>query len=171
MVLAQAYVELQRRDTGAKFYVPPSYYELLKFLELWAVVVPSKNLQYHPLKKEKLSALHSKIDIYNLNCCKIEELVDVDRVKVLFDQDLTCSSEIAYIEGQLNNLSSEAPKLKVKKWEILREAEWIRKILIEVESKLKSSLDSKKTKVEQDLEKEKDHLKNLIGSVISFNNL
>jgi len=27
MDLAQAYVDLQRRDTGAKFYIPPSYYE------------------------------------------------------------------------------------------------------------------------------------------------
>ena len=27
MDLAQAHANLQRRDTGAKFYVPPSYYE------------------------------------------------------------------------------------------------------------------------------------------------
>jgi len=27
MDLAQAYVDLQRRDTGAKFYISPSYYE------------------------------------------------------------------------------------------------------------------------------------------------
>jgi len=45
---------------------------------------------------------------------KIEELVDIGRVKALSDQDLTCFSEITHIEGQLNNLPSEASKLKVK---------------------------------------------------------
>ncbi|KAJ8426979.1 hypothetical protein Cgig2_033927 [Carnegiea gigantea] len=45
------------------------------------------------------------------------------------------------------------------------------KSLIEAESKLKSSLDLKKREAEQDLEKGKDHLKILIGSVISFNNV
>jgi len=44
--------------------------------------------------------------------------VDVDRFKALFDQDLTCSSEIAHIEGQLNNMSSETSKLKVKEQKI-----------------------------------------------------
>ena len=109
MDLAQAHTDLQRRDTGAKFYVPPSYYEgvcswdycswwtkistpylsqsvekvhqttmnkneflreavyifityalpvslfleLLKFQELRAIAVLRRNLQYHPLKKEK----------------------------------------------------------------------------------------------------------------------
>ena len=80
----------------------------------------------------KLSAieicwLSSKIEeIFGVveTAAKIKELVDIDRVKVLSDQDLTCCSKIAYIEGQLNNLSSEAPKLKVKKREILREVEW-----------------------------------------------
>ena len=57
---------------------------------------------------------------------KIEELVDVDRVKALSDQDLTCS-KIAHIAGQLNNLPSEASKLKVKEQDILREEEWIAK--------------------------------------------
>ena len=55
----------------------------------------------------------------------------------------------------------------------------------EVERMLKSSLDLRKQEVEQvkadlieaglsklqDLEKEKEHLKNLIGNVISFNNV
>ena len=45
---------------------------------------------------------------------KIEDLVDIDRVKALSDQDLTCSSKITHIEDQLNNLSSEASNLKVK---------------------------------------------------------
>jgi len=57
--------------------------------------------------------------------------------------------------------------------------------LIEAESKLKFSLDLKRKEAEQvkadligagfsklqDLEKAKDHLKDLIGSVISFNNV
>ncbi|KAJ8427556.1 LOW QUALITY PROTEIN: hypothetical protein Cgig2_003119 [Carnegiea gigantea] len=51
---------------------------------------------------------------------KIEELMDVDLVKALSDQDLTCSSEIAHIEGQVNNLSSETSKLKAKVHEIMK---------------------------------------------------
>ena len=129
------------------------------------------------------------------NAAKIEEFVDVDRVQALSDQSLICSSEIAHIEGELNNLSGETAKLKVKEQEILREEERIRKMredlnaqrqnLIEVENMLKSSLDSKKQEDEQvkadlieagfsklqDLEKEKERLKNLIGVVISFNNV
>ncbi|KAJ8426819.1 hypothetical protein Cgig2_022600 [Carnegiea gigantea] len=88
---------------------------------------------------QSLSALRSIIDIYNLSTIEIcwlsskikeifgiEDLVDIDRVKALSDQDLTCSSEITHIEDQLNNLSNEASKLKVKEQEILREEEWIR---------------------------------------------
>ncbi|KAJ8447931.1 hypothetical protein Cgig2_012066 [Carnegiea gigantea] len=168
-LMDQAYAELQRRDTMAKFYVPPSYYE-------GETVVPRRNLWYHPLKKEKPSALRSMIDIFNLStieicwlsskieeifgivetAAKMKELVDVNRVKALSDQDLTCSSKIAYIEGQINNLSSEASKFKKKK------AEQVKVDLVEAGfSKL------------QDLEKEKekDRLKNLIGFVISFNNV
>ncbi|KAJ8435461.1 LOW QUALITY PROTEIN: hypothetical protein Cgig2_021094 [Carnegiea gigantea] len=139
MDLAQAHADLERRDTGAKFYVPPSYYKG----EIFSVVEPA---------------------------AKIEELVDIDQVKALPDQDLTCSSEIAHIE---------ASKLQVKEQEVLREEERICKIredltiqhLIKAESKLKSSPDLKKREAEQDLEKEKDHMKILIGSVISFNNV
>ncbi|KAJ8439084.1 hypothetical protein Cgig2_009227 [Carnegiea gigantea] len=162
MELAQAYADLQRRDMGAKFYVPPSYYEGIE--EIFGVVETT---------------------------AKIEELVDVDRVKALSDQDPTYSSKIPYIEGQLNNLSSDTSKLK----EILREEEGLHKMrknltiqqrsLIEAESKLKFSLYSKKREVEQVkedmikagfsklryLEKERDSLKNLISFVISFNNV
>ena len=123
---------------------------------------------------ESLSAICSIINICKLNtikicwlsskieeifgivkaAVKIEELVDVSRVKDLSDQDLTCSYEIAHFEDQLNNLSSKATKLKVKEQEVLKEEEWICKMredltiqqqsLIEVESKLKSSLYLKK---------------------------
>ncbi|KAJ8432610.1 hypothetical protein Cgig2_032891 [Carnegiea gigantea] len=154
---------------------------------------------------QSLSALGSMIDVYNLNTIeicwlssKIEEIFGVaesavkikDLVKALFDQDLTCSYEITHIEDQLNNLSSEASKLK----EIFREEKRIRKmredlniqqqVLLEAKGKLKSSLDLKKREAEQvkadlaevgfsklqDLEKEKNHLKSLIGSVICFKN-
>ena len=78
---------------------------------------------------------------------------------------------------------------------VLREEEWILKMqedltiqqqgLIEAESNLKSSLDLKKKEKEpvkadlaeagfsklQNLEKDKRHLKCLIGSIISFNNI
>ena len=86
-------------------------------------------------------------------------MVDVDRVKALSNQDLTCSSEISHIEGKFNNMSSNASRLKVKEQEILREEERIRKMredltiqqqsLIEEESKLKSFVYSKKREVEQ----------------------
>ena len=119
---------------------------------------------------QSLNALRSMIDIYKLStieicwlsskveeifgiveaAAKIEELVDVDRVKALSDQDLTCSSEIVRIVGELNSLSNEATKLKVKEQEILREEERIRKMredltaqqqnLNEAERMLKSSL-------------------------------
>ncbi|KAJ8438651.1 hypothetical protein Cgig2_016397 [Carnegiea gigantea] len=72
----------------------------------------------------EICRLSSKIkEIFGIveTAIKIEELVDVDRVKALFDQYLTCSSEIAHIEDQLNNLSSKASKLKVKEQEVLRE--------------------------------------------------
>ena len=49
-------------------------------------------------------------------------------MKPLSDQDLTCSSEIVHIEGELSNLCNEAAKLKVKEQEILREEERIRKM-------------------------------------------
>jgi len=83
MDLAQACANLQRRDIVAKFYIPPSYYEGVspKIDEIFGIVKTG---------------------------VKIEELVDVDWVKVLSDQDLTCSSEVAHIKDQLNNLSSKA---------------------------------------------------------------
>ncbi|KAJ8424738.1 hypothetical protein Cgig2_027771 [Carnegiea gigantea] len=97
---------------------------------------------------QSLSALHSMIDIYKLSTIeicwlssrideifgvvettmKIKELVDVNWIKALSDQDLTCSSEITYIEDQLDNLSNKASKLKVKEQEILREEERISKM-------------------------------------------
>jgi len=113
---------------------------------------------------------------------KIEDFVDIDWVKALSDQDLTCSSEVTHIEDQLNNLSSKASKLKVNEQDVLREEERIRKmqedfntqqqVLLEAKGKLKSSLDLKKKEEEQmkvdlaeawfsklqDLEKEKNHL-------------
>ncbi|KAJ8433481.1 LOW QUALITY PROTEIN: hypothetical protein Cgig2_004419 [Carnegiea gigantea] len=147
---------------------------------------------------QSLSALHSMIDIYKLSAIeicwlssKMEEIfeiaesvtqiqksVDIDWVNTLSDQDLTCSSEIVHIKGQLDNLSNESSKLRLKEQEILKEEKRISKMqknltrsLIEAEGKLKSSLDLKKKKTEQDVEKEKDHLKNLISSVIFFNNV
>ncbi|KAJ8424535.1 hypothetical protein Cgig2_025752 [Carnegiea gigantea] len=89
MDLAQACANLQRRYIVAKFYIPPSYYEGVssKVEEIFSVVKTA---------------------------VKIEELVDVDWVKALSEQDLTCSSEIAHIKDQLNNLSGKASKLKVK---------------------------------------------------------
>ncbi|KAJ8428043.1 hypothetical protein Cgig2_007620 [Carnegiea gigantea] len=115
---------------------------------------------------QSLSALRSMIDIYKLStieiywfsskieeifsivetAVKIKDLVYVDRVK-------TCSSKITHIEDQLNNLSSKASKLKVKEQEV------------------KADLVEAGFSKVQDLEKEKNHLKSLIDSIISFNNV
>ncbi|KAJ8433130.1 hypothetical protein Cgig2_004868 [Carnegiea gigantea] len=211
MNLAQAHADLRRWDIGAKFYVPPSYYEgedwvresIFKGIEVVIDIIFNHGSARELLASrvrvfQSLSALRSMIDIYNLSTIeicwlsskieeifgvvetvvKIEDLVDIDRVKALSDQDLTGSSEITHIEDQLNNLSSEASKLKVKEQEVLREDK-------RIQGKLKSSLDLKKKKAKQvkvdlaeagfsklqDLEKEKNHLKSLIGSVISFKNV
>jgi len=76
-----------------------------------------------------LAFLQDRGDIWHVETAiKIEELVDVDRVKALSNQDVTCSSEIAHIEDQLNNLSSKASKLKVEEQEVLREEKRIRKM-------------------------------------------
>ncbi|KAJ8422982.1 hypothetical protein Cgig2_025007 [Carnegiea gigantea] len=97
---------------------------------------------------QSLSALHSMIDRYKLKifgvveaASKIEELLDVDWIKALSNQDLTCFSEIAHIEGDFEG------------------GGWIHKIqedltiqqqsLLKVESKLKSSLYSKRREAEQ----------------------
>ncbi|KAJ8430319.1 hypothetical protein Cgig2_028775 [Carnegiea gigantea] len=94
---------------------------------------------------QSLSVLRFIIDIYKLSAIeicwpsskveeifgivetgvKIEELVDVDRVKALSNQDHTCSSEIAHTEGHLNNLSSKASKLKVKGGRVLLNREQV----------------------------------------------
>ncbi|KAJ8438299.1 hypothetical protein Cgig2_015042 [Carnegiea gigantea] len=201
MDLAQAHADLQMWDTGAKFCVPPSYYEGL--------------LASRVRVFQSLSALYSMIDIYNLStieicwhsskieeifgivetAVKIEDLVDIDWVKALSDHNLTCSSEITHIEDQ-----SIICLIKVKEEEVLREEERIRKmwedlniqqqVLLKAEGELKSSLDLKKKEAEQvkaeymkadlaevgfsklqDLEKEKNHVKSLNGSVIFFRNV
>ena len=124
---------------------------------------------------------------------KIEEMVDIDRLNVLSSKDSTYSSEIAQLESKLKELSTEALKLECTKKEILREQECIhqmRKDLLNTKQKLVTaagdltvSLDLKKKEKEQlqkelantgfaklhDLEKEKDQLKNLIDSIVSFN--
>ncbi|KAJ8434538.1 hypothetical protein Cgig2_004304 [Carnegiea gigantea] len=208
MDLAQAHTDLQSIPTSlaSLFYNLKEDWvreSILKGVEVIIDIISNHGSARELLASkarvfQSLSALYSMIDIYNLGtieicwlsskiqeifgvaetAVKIEDLVDIDRVKALSNQDLTCSSEITRIEDQLNNLSSEALKLKVKEQEILREEE-------RIQGKLKSSLDLKKREAEQvkadlaeagfsklqDLEKEKNHLKSLIGSVISFKNI
>jgi len=155
-------------------------------------------ISIYKLSTMEIFGLSSKIEeIFDVveSVVHIEESVNVDRVKTLSNRDLIEYSEIVHIEGQLNSLSCEASKLKHKELEILKEEEQIRKMredliiqqqsLFEAEGKLKSSLDLKKKEAEQvkedligagfsklhDLEKAKDYLKDLIGSIISFNNV
>jgi len=97
---------------------------------------------------QSLTALHSLIDVYKLSTIEIcwlsskieaifgiaesiahiEESVDIDRVNILSAQDLSCSSEIAHIEDQLNGLTNEASKLRLREQEISKEEERIRKM-------------------------------------------
>ncbi|KAJ8428927.1 hypothetical protein Cgig2_001018 [Carnegiea gigantea] len=109
--LVQPHAELQRRETEAKFYVPPSYHEGLfsKTKEIFGVVETA---------------------------AKIEKSLDVDQVKVLSDQDLTCSSEIPHIEGARDSKGGGADSQNVREFDN-----------------------------PVDLEKAKDRLKNLIGFV------
>jgi len=82
----------------------------------------------YKLSRIEICWLSSKIDeIFNVvkTAIKIEELVDVDQFKAFSDRNLTCSSEIAHIEGQLHGLSNEALEPKVKEQEIFREQERI----------------------------------------------
>ncbi|KAJ8435316.1 hypothetical protein Cgig2_026408 [Carnegiea gigantea] len=51
-----------------------------------------------------LSSMIEEIFGVVMTTAKIEELVNVDRVKALSCQDFNYSSQIAYIEGQLNNI-------------------------------------------------------------------
>ncbi|KAJ8432849.1 hypothetical protein Cgig2_024537 [Carnegiea gigantea] len=111
---------------------------------------------------QSLSTLRSMIDICKLNTIEIFWL----------------SSKIKEIFGVVETAAKIEELVDVKEQEVLREKEQIHKMredlsiqqqsLIEVENKLKSSLDLKKRQAEKDLEKEKDHLKILIGFVISF---
>jgi len=111
----------------------------------------------------------------------------------LSSRDPTYSSEIAQLESKLKELSAEALKLELMEKEILREEERIRKMrsnflnakqkLVITEGDLRVSLDLNKKEKERlqkeladegfaklhDLEKEKDQLKNLIDSIVSFN--
>ncbi|KAJ8420353.1 hypothetical protein Cgig2_004354 [Carnegiea gigantea] len=151
--LAQAHADLQKRDTWAKFYVPPSYYEDL--------------LANRARVSQSLSALHSMISIYKLStieicwlsskikeiygvvktAAKIKELVDVDQVKAFLG-----AGDFEGGEADLQNVRGfDHPTTK--------------------QSKLKSFLDSKNKEAKQNLEKEKDRFKNFIGFVISFNNV
>ncbi|KAJ8420265.1 hypothetical protein Cgig2_014313 [Carnegiea gigantea] len=200
MDLAQAHADLQRRDTRAKrqlYQGGPSISSSKKgkTKEDWAresilkgVEVIIDIISNHGSAREllasragvfpSLSALRSMIDIYNFSiieicwlsskieeifgvvetAVKIKDLVDIDRVKALSDQDLTYSSEITHIEDQLNNLSTKGKlksSLELKK----KEAEQVKVDLVEAGfSKL------------HDLEKEKNHLKSLIGFIIFFEN-
>ncbi|KAJ8439281.1 hypothetical protein Cgig2_016829 [Carnegiea gigantea] len=173
MDLAQAFTIFCARDTRARFRIPYNWVQesILKGIEVIIDINSNQGSARELLASrvrvfQSFSALCSMIDIYNLKIfgvvettVKIEDLVDIDRVKALSDQDLTCSSEITHIEDQLNNLYSEASKLKVKEQEVLREEEQIRKmredlniqqqVLLEAEGKLKSSLDLKKKEAEQ----------------------
>ncbi|KAJ8437261.1 hypothetical protein Cgig2_010086 [Carnegiea gigantea] len=155
MDLTQAYADLQRRDTGAWFYIAPSHYKGLYQGETFSVILDL--LASRARVSQSLSALCSMIDIYNLGTIEICWL----------------SSKIEEIFGVVEIAAKIEDLVDVDR------------VLLEAEGNLKSFLDPKKKEAEQlkadlveagfvklqDLEKEKNHLKSLIGSVISFNNV
>ncbi|KAJ8427718.1 hypothetical protein Cgig2_022192 [Carnegiea gigantea] len=188
MELAQARADLQRRDTGSKFYVPPSYYEGVCswdycswwIKELWVKVVPKRNFRYRGPKKEKprdllasrarvsqsLSALRSMIDIYKLSIieicwlsCKIKEIFGVVEIVAKIEELADVDQEILREDERTGKLREDL---------IIQQQN-----LIEADGMLKFSLYLKKREVEQvnanliearysklqDLEKEKDCLK------------
>ncbi|KAJ8421216.1 hypothetical protein Cgig2_011604 [Carnegiea gigantea] len=59
---------------------------------------------------------------------KIEELVDIPRLRLLSSQDSAYNSEIAHMEDKLKELSIKALELELKEKEILREEERLRKM-------------------------------------------
>ena len=148
------------------------------------------------LSTMKISQVYSKIE-ETFNVAEVvantEELVDTKRLNLLSFRDSIYSSEIAQLEGKLKELSVEVLKLELTEKETLRKEERIRKMrkhfldtkqrLVTAEGDLRVSLDLKKKKKERlqkeltnegfaklhDLEKEKDQLKNLIDSIVSFN--
>ncbi|KAJ8423786.1 LOW QUALITY PROTEIN: hypothetical protein Cgig2_023108 [Carnegiea gigantea] len=137
---------------------------LAEILLIWGCRVMIFSISY---SLSSICWLSSKIEeIFGIveSVAQIEESVDIDR-------------------GQLDNLSNEASNMRLKEQEILKEEERINKIREDLTRAI--SLDLKKKEAEQvkadlaearfpklqDLDKEKDYLKNLIGSVISFNNV
>ncbi|KAJ8437713.1 hypothetical protein Cgig2_008339 [Carnegiea gigantea] len=124
MDLAQAHADLQRQDIRAKCYEDWIRESIFKGMEVIIGIISNHDSARDLLtSRAQICWLFYKVE----EIFGIVETVDVDRVKVLSNQDVTCSSEIAHIEGQFNNLSSEASKRKVKEQEILREEERIRK--------------------------------------------
>ncbi|KAJ8432848.1 hypothetical protein Cgig2_024536 [Carnegiea gigantea] len=124
---------------------------------------------------QSLSALCSMIDICKLNTIeifwlssKIEEIFGVvetaAKIEELVDLYLTKIS-LVFLKLLTLKVSPITYLMKLQNFRLRSRS------LIEVENKLKSSLDLKKKQAEKDLEKEKDHLKILIGSVISFSNV
>ncbi|KAJ8422655.1 hypothetical protein Cgig2_029099 [Carnegiea gigantea] len=112
-----------------------------------------------------------------LTTCELAEILLIWGCPMMIF-DFTCSFKIVHIDSQLDNLSNESSKLRLKEQKILKEEERICKI--QEDLTVQQRRKAKQVKVDlagagfsklQDLEKEKDHPKNLIGSVISFNNV
>ncbi|KAJ8425399.1 hypothetical protein Cgig2_033079 [Carnegiea gigantea] len=114
--------------------------------------IPIEKIEVPLHKAPLVAAEHLDVVIFGIveAIVKIKKLVDVDRVKALFAQDLTCSSEIAHIKS----------KLKFSLYSKKRQAEHLKGDLIEARF---SQL--------QGLKKNKDYLKNFIDFVTSFDNV
>ncbi|KAJ8434134.1 hypothetical protein Cgig2_000854 [Carnegiea gigantea] len=124
---------------------------------------------------------------------KMEGLVDIERLRFLSSQDSAYTSDIAHMEDNLKELSSETLELELSEKEILKEEERLRKMrkdlmnqkqkLITTEEDLRASLHFKRKKKErlqvelaeagvtklQVLEKETHQLNNLVNSIVFFN--
>ncbi|KAJ8422820.1 hypothetical protein Cgig2_027522 [Carnegiea gigantea] len=135
------------------------------------------------LSTVEISWLTSKVE-EAFNAAKIvaktEELVDIERLRLLSSQDSTYTSKIAHMEDHLKELFSETLQLELREKEILKKEERIykmRKDLMDQKQKLvitkgefRTSLDLVEAGVAklQDLDKEKIQLNHLVNSIVSF---
>ncbi|KAJ8438444.1 LOW QUALITY PROTEIN: hypothetical protein Cgig2_027124 [Carnegiea gigantea] len=105
--LAQALADLQRPDTGAKFYVSPSYYEGLAEREFL----------------NSMSALRSMIDIYKISTieiCFIEDIFGVvetiAKIEELINVDRLCLTRISLVLLKITRIE----ELEAKEKEIFK---------------------------------------------------
>ncbi|KAJ8441660.1 hypothetical protein Cgig2_019047 [Carnegiea gigantea] len=142
------YVDMKLSDEDFKFLLSIRSFEL-------PVRIGSELLteSYYPNRFAYQFGFDQVEEAFNVAeiVAKIEGLVDIQRLHLLSSQDSAYTSEIAHMEDNLKELSSDTLELECKEKEILKEKERLRVAKL------------------QDLEKEKNQLNHLVNSIISFN--